>query len=83
MLARPVLHPSYKIAYFKKAGWEANWIEVTKEIVRNQFEGTYTEVPELNDDAGNDNHDAGDEDYEEETQDDNDNDAMIIDDAPG
>ncbi|KAH9855424.1 hypothetical protein C2E23DRAFT_707377, partial [Lenzites betulinus] len=23
-----VLHPSYKMAYFKKAGWEASWIEV-------------------------------------------------------
>lgn len=70
------------MAYFKKAGWEASWIEVAEEIVRNQFEGTYAEVPELNEDAGDDNRDAGDEDYED-TQDDDDDDAMSIDDAPG
>lgn len=69
------------MAYFKKAGWEANWIEVAEEIVRNQYESTYSEIPEVEEDAAEDDHDADDQDYQEEIQDDDD-DAMSVDEAP-
>ena len=37
----PVLHPQHKIHYFKKAGWDENWIETAKDIVRAEFDQTY------------------------------------------
>ena len=36
-----VLHPRHKLQYFKTAGWEEEWIEAAKEIVRVEFDRTY------------------------------------------
>jgi hypothetical protein len=37
----PVLHPRHKLAYFRKAGWEAEWVETANEIIRNEFNRSY------------------------------------------
>jgi hypothetical protein len=37
----PVLHPRHKLAYFKKANWPDDWINVAKTIVRDEYEHTY------------------------------------------
>jgi hypothetical protein len=37
----PVLHPRHKLAYFKKANWPEDWINVAKTIVRDEYEHTY------------------------------------------
>jgi len=37
----PVLHPRHKLNYFKKAGWEEDWIETARDIVRTEFDQTY------------------------------------------
>ena len=37
----PVLHPRHKLNYFKKAGWEDDWIETARDIVRTEFDQTY------------------------------------------
>ena len=37
-----MLHPRHKLAYFKKAGWEPQWIEEAESIVRNEFERSYS-----------------------------------------
>ena len=31
----------HKLAYFKKAGWEPDWIETAHEIVRNEYNRSY------------------------------------------
>jgi hypothetical protein len=36
-----VLHPRHKLHYFKVAGWEAEWIEAAKTLVREEFERSY------------------------------------------
>ena len=36
-----VLHPRHKLKYFENAGWEDDWIQRAKEIVRTQFELSY------------------------------------------
>ena len=36
-----MLHPQHKLDYFKKAGWEEEWITKAKEIVRTEFERSY------------------------------------------
>ena len=38
----PVLHPRHKLHYFKKAGWEETWIDAAHNIVRAEFDQTYT-----------------------------------------
>jgi hypothetical protein len=37
----PVLHPHHKLHYFKKAGWEEDWIETARDIVCAEFDQTY------------------------------------------
>jgi len=37
----PVLHPRHKLHYFKKAGWQEDWIETARDIVRAEFDHTY------------------------------------------
>ena len=37
-----VLHPCHKLQYFKKAGWEESWIKTSHDIVRTEFDETYT-----------------------------------------
>jgi hypothetical protein len=45
-----VLHPCHKLHYFKKAGWEDDWIDTTRDIVCTEFDQTYAfmdiDVPE-------------------------------------
>lgn len=36
-----VLHPRHKLAYFKKAGWDAEWIDAAELIVREEYERSY------------------------------------------
>ncbi|KAL1936981.1 hypothetical protein VTO73DRAFT_2438 [Trametes versicolor] len=40
-----VLHPSYKKAYFAKAGWLPEWIDVAEDLVRTQFNKKYAHLP--------------------------------------
>jgi hypothetical protein len=35
------LHPSHKLAYFKKASWERSWIITAEELVHEEFERHY------------------------------------------
>jgi hypothetical protein len=39
-----VLHPRHKLAYFKTARWEEEWIETAASLVREEFERSYLEV---------------------------------------
>jgi hypothetical protein len=36
-----VLHPHHKLKYFKKAGWEPDWITAAEEIMHPEFEHPY------------------------------------------
>jgi hypothetical protein len=36
-----VLHPRHKLHYFKTTGWEVEWIETARNIVREEFDRTY------------------------------------------
>ena len=36
-----VLHPRHKLHYFKTAGWEDDWIQTARDIVREEFDRTY------------------------------------------
>lgn len=36
-----VLHPRHKLKYFENAGWEEEWIETARQIVRDEFDRTY------------------------------------------
>jgi len=36
-----VLHPRHKLAYFKNAGWEDEWIKTAECIVREEYECSY------------------------------------------
>ena len=36
-----VLHPRHKVAYFKSANWEPEWIESAEKIVRKEYERSY------------------------------------------
>ncbi|KAH9916104.1 uncharacterized protein BXZ73DRAFT_53997 [Epithele typhae] len=37
-----VLHPAYKLEYFETLKWEPAWIETAKELVRNEFDVSYS-----------------------------------------
>ena len=36
-----VLHPRHKLTYFENAGWEDEWVDRAKEIVRDEFDKSY------------------------------------------
>jgi hypothetical protein len=36
-----VLHPRYKLAYFRDAQWPQQWIDAAEKIVREQWEEHY------------------------------------------
>lgn len=42
-----VLHPRHKLAYFKKAHWEPQWIQTAESLVRNEFERSYASRADL------------------------------------
>ena len=44
-----VLHPRYKLEYFKKAGWEPDWINTAEELVRTSFNKFYATKDKTND----------------------------------
>ncbi len=37
-----VLHPHHKLNYFTKHNWEDDWIQTAREIVRTEFNRSYT-----------------------------------------
>lgn len=37
------LHPQYKLEYFTDAGWEEEWIDTAKSIVREQYDRAYAQ----------------------------------------
>jgi hypothetical protein len=39
-----VLHPRHKLEYFKKNGWCDSWIEAAHDIVREEFDRSYTSL---------------------------------------
>jgi hypothetical protein len=36
-----VLHPTHKLKYFAKQGWDKEWIKTAEEIVREEFRQNY------------------------------------------
>ncbi|KAG6809581.1 hypothetical protein H0H92_015686, partial [Tricholoma furcatifolium] len=36
-----VLHPRHKLTYFKNTGWQLDWIDTARDLVRNEFERMY------------------------------------------
>jgi hypothetical protein len=36
-----VLHPRHKLAYFKNAGWEDEWIKTAERIIHEEYECSY------------------------------------------
>ena len=36
-----VLHPHHKLKYFENAGWEEDWVDTARQIVRDEFDRTY------------------------------------------
>jgi hypothetical protein len=44
-----VLHPRHKLAYFKNAGWEVEWIEAARQIIRDEFDRLYAPLPDVSD----------------------------------
>ncbi|KIL54602.1 hypothetical protein M378DRAFT_45706, partial [Amanita muscaria Koide BX008] len=39
-----VLHPAYKLEYFKSAAWELEWIQVAEDLVRTEFDLKYASL---------------------------------------
>ncbi|KAH9960320.1 hypothetical protein BC827DRAFT_1133378 [Russula dissimulans] len=39
-----ILHPSYKLEYFKNADWPDDWIEDAKESIQEEYTRVYTEM---------------------------------------
>lgn len=39
-----VLHPKYKLRYFKKAGWESSWIENAEQLMHDRFVSDYENI---------------------------------------
>ena len=54
-MVHTVLHPQYKLEYFRAAKWEEVWVETALEILRTQYDLHYRKVA----DEGSD--EAGDE----------------------
>ena len=40
-LSPTVLHPRYKLEYFKQAGWMLEWVATAQNLVRNTFKTSY------------------------------------------
>ena len=43
-----VLHPCHKLKYFENAGWPTDWIKTAEEILRTEFEPSYTKQNQPN-----------------------------------
>jgi len=48
-----VLHPHHKLKYFKTVGWEDKWIDAAEQIVMDEFERKYANLPDGGDDDDN------------------------------
>lgn len=46
-----MLHPNYKLDYFRARKWEKAWIETAESLVREEFESNYANINSKNDDA--------------------------------
>ena len=44
MLNTTVLHPAYKLEYFKWMRWPENWIKQARSIVEGEFQRTYMDL---------------------------------------
>lgn len=42
-----MLHPKYKLAYFKEAAWEPEWIDTAVDILRDEWETHYKPTIDL------------------------------------
>lgn len=54
-----VLHPRHKLTYFTNAGWEQDWIQTASNLVRQEFDFSYADMPiddPLNDEPEGDDH---------------------------
>ena len=40
-----MLHPRHKLTYFKAVGREDEWIDAVEQIVRDEFEQKYANLP--------------------------------------
>jgi hypothetical protein len=50
----PVLHPTHKLEYFRKAKWQKEWVDNAKKIVRREFKNAYAALPSRSDDSDDD-----------------------------
>ncbi|KAG1718295.1 hypothetical protein EDD22DRAFT_792586 [Suillus occidentalis] len=58
-LLMPVLHPRHKLTYFTNAGWEQDWIQTASNLVHQEFNFSYADMPiddPLNDEPEGDDH---------------------------
>ena len=39
------MHPRHKLKYFKKAGWEDEWIDAAEDIIRAAYKRKYANRP--------------------------------------
>ena len=55
-----VLHPTYKLQYFKDADWQNKWIETAKEIVCEEFKqwNQTLEIEEIDASEASQGHEA-------------------------
>ncbi|KAJ6542279.1 hypothetical protein B0H10DRAFT_1854735 [Mycena sp. CBHHK59/15] len=53
-----VLHPNYKLDYFRACKWEKAWIETAQTLVCDKFKTTYAGINSKNDDTGTDEIEA-------------------------
>jgi hypothetical protein len=37
-----VLHPQHKLSYFKAAHWDDSWIKTVEQLIREEFERSYS-----------------------------------------
>ncbi|KAG1763760.1 hypothetical protein EDD22DRAFT_776686 [Suillus occidentalis] len=54
-----VLHPWHKLTYFTNAGWEQDWIQTASNLMRQEFDFSYADMPiddPLNDEPEGDDH---------------------------
>ncbi|KAF6744539.1 hypothetical protein DFP72DRAFT_825542 [Ephemerocybe angulata] len=40
-----ILHPRYKLRYFRDRRWEEEWIETAEDILRDEYECSYSSLP--------------------------------------
>lgn len=49
-----VLHPAYKLEYFRNANWQPQWIQAAEDTVREEYERKYTAFDEAQADEDDD-----------------------------